>query len=149
MLLDSYAGHVDTRAAFIKILLFNSTQKGGWCRALRVEHNKKNHQHSILKENKPKGENEREREAKLRCLYAPLAKNGLLPNVLFVSFFFAAVLMQVATDVGKMYIRGVASHLYFCINKCGILYGSVSYFIPFCFYNFIIRLIYCSCVAPS
>ena len=54
---------------------------------------------------------------------------------IFFSFFLffihflirpTAVLEQIAVQVGQVYIRGVASRQYLCLNSCGRLYGSVS-----------------------
>ncbi|KAK4012249.1 hypothetical protein OUZ56_021350 [Daphnia magna] len=36
------------------------------------------------------------------------------------------VLKQNAVGFGRIYIRGIASRLYLCINECGRLYGSVN-----------------------
>ncbi|KZS13139.1 Fibroblast growth factor 16, partial [Daphnia magna] len=36
-----------------------------------------------------------------------------------------SVLKQNAVGFGRIYIRGIASRLYLCINECGRLYGSV------------------------
>lgn len=45
--------------------------------------------------------------------------------------FFLAILQRTSVDVGRIRIQGVATCLYLCMDACGSVYGSVSYFLIF------------------
>lgn len=56
--------------------------------------------------------------------------------ILFFCFFFLycfylAILQRSSVDVGRIRIQGVATCLYLCMDACGSVYGSVSFFSHF------------------
>lgn len=99
-------------------------------------------------------ERNREREARLLDRNCTLIRQFYFPEkekhktgkkcifffliLFFFLFFFIvfclAILQRSSVDVGRIRIQGVATCLYLCMDACGSVYGSVSFF--FLFFSF-------------